>query len=457
MPRQPFDFESNDEDLLDPILGQRPSQPIYPTPSGNPIPQVSKVSNKLIPDRMNNQSEPTLQEAVPEAKPATISEPVLAKLAETQPDLVARYREKMSASDKGVKDAQDTQDMATYGNVFGKIANDFGNSQKDDTIYRNSWSKMGNAPQVDKAERKEYDGSAVSAIGTQAVGRAKDAKAASEQEFMTGEKLSEMQTARDDQQVTRERLLKERDPASSESQAAREYLKKVAPTATSMPNFDNLSATQIEKIAPSLYQAYNASEQRKTASADRQESREMRLALSGQAKDAKAQEKVEKNAEKLEQLRVGDLGYANNADDAKKLKDASVIKDKLNRQLDDMIALRKKHGGGALLNREDVALGKQLATDAKLAYKDLANLGVLSASDKGMLDDILPDDPLEYNVSGLAGQDPTMAKIKNFQANKNKEFNDSINTRLRKEGRGPSTQAAGNTSKGVVHGSNLPD
>src|SRR5690606_37773603 len=100
-------------------------------------------------------------------------------------------------------------------------------------------------------------------------------------------------------------------------------------------------------------------------------------------------------------------GVALTKDDAKKLKDAGEKKASFDRKLGEMIALREKYGGD-VLNREAVARGKQLSKDLLLAYKDLSKLGVLSQSGEAILNAIIPEDPLNFNLSGLVGQDPTM-------------------------------------------------
>lgn len=210
MARLPFDFESNDEDLLDPILGQR-SDPIYPVSSVNPRSSVTSAPPKV---KQALAFEASVGAPFPENKPNAISEPALEALAKKDPDLVARYRAKMASSDQGVKDAEKTQEIANYGNIAGKLANDFANSQKDNTVYRNSWSKMGNAPQIDRAERKEYDGSAVTALGNQAVARAGKSRSQAENDFIQGEALVDKQQSRDDAGVARDRASKLSDPNS---------------------------------------------------------------------------------------------------------------------------------------------------------------------------------------------------------------------------------------------------
>ena len=139
-----------------------------------------------------------------------------------------------------------------------------------------------------------------------------------------------------------------------------------------------------------------------------------------------------KDDEKMQALETP-YGRANTLDDAKNLKTAFETKESFDGKLSDMISLREKHSGGAILNRQDVARGKQLSKDVLLAYKDMAKLGVLSKSDEHILNQIIPEDPLEYNspLAAIQGQDPTLHRLKSFRADSNKDFETKVGTRTR--------------------------
>ena len=117
--------------------------------------------------------------------------------------------------------------------------------------------------------------------------------------------------------------------------------------------------------------------------------------------------------------------HAATLDDAKEIKTALANKSAIEKQVDQMIALRNKHPGGTLDPRdsEDIARAQQLSTQALLKYKNLSQLGVLSRTDMELIDKIFPSNPLEVNPSGLLGQDPTMAKLKQLKENLNGDFN----------------------------------
>lgn len=136
------------------------------------------------------------------------------------------------------------------------------------------------------------------------------------------------------------------------------------------------------------------------------------------------------------------FGTANTVDDAKQLKEAFESKKNFDNKIQEMIALRQKHGGGAILNREDVGRGKQLSKDLLLEYKNMAKLGVLSAADEAIINEIIPADPLEYNspLAALQGQDPILHKLKKFKNDSDKDFQTRVSTRTRGGGKVASSE-----------------
>jgi len=139
---------------------------------------------------------------------------------------------------------------------------------------------------------------------------------------------------------------------------------------------------------------------------------------------------------KNEKLFVPELGEALTEDDAKKLKDAKVMKEKFDRQMGELISLRKEFSGfgGEVLNRDAVSRGKQLSKDILLTYKNLAKLGVLSKSDEDIINAIIPEDPLQFDFSSMipfAGQNPTLKRMEAFKNDLNEDFNSTLRARLR--------------------------
>ena len=124
---------------------------------------------------------------------------------------------------------------------------------------------------------------------------------------------------------------------------------------------------------------------------------------------------------------VPGVGTALTKDDAKQLKKAYATKQDLDKKLADLIALRTEFGG-EVLNREAVARGKQLSRELLLKYKDLAKLGVLSESDLQIVEAIIPEDPLQFDI--IPGQHPTMVKLTKLQEDVNAMFQAEIKARL---------------------------
>lgn len=139
-----------------------------------------------------------------------------------------------------------------------------------------------------------------------------------------------------------------------------------------------------------------------------------------------------KEKDKKEELHrktfIPGIGYAMNADDAKKLKDATQLKAKLDSQLGEMIELRKKYGV-EYFNREAVGRGKQLSKDLLLTYKNLAKLGVLSKSDEDIINTIIPSDPLGHD--GVLGQDSILSNLEKFKVDIDNDYLTNLNTRLK--------------------------
>lgn len=402
----------------------------YPTPDGKlPVMQAKKAPKPQMAQVQPSQEAPLDRGMYPAAYPqrAPIDDSSLTALEKSDPDLVARYKAMKSKSGEGVSDAEKKRDMLGYADAFGGLLTDYNNSQRQDIILKNRFEDMGKPQNRIAQEKSEWR--SVAPMGDKAVEEARAKQKEEEDAFFTEDKLSETQKAR-----TKDAQMN--DPSSEQSRAAREYLKGMLPPGTDTSKYESLSAAQIEKYAPGISSAANQAEARKAREQEfnlRREDMNLRRAEVAKAKENSANEK-------LEQLRVGDYGYANNSEDAKKMKDAVESKAKMDRHIEELIELRKKHNGGAIWAREDIARAKQLSTDAKLAYKELAKLGVLSDSDKGMLDRVIPEDPLQYNspAAAMQGQDPTRHQLEKFRSDSDKDFQQRMATRMRDGGKSQS-------------------
>ena len=261
------------------------------------------------------------------------------------------------------------------------------------------------------------------------------------------------------------------DPNSAESVALRTYAIDKYGTKTNIPA--NATAAQLEKLIPlfqrekDLQQA--ADDRRNTA----RESREARAETAREAQanrdlvreqmaNAKTTAAADKHEQKQEELKIEGIGYAKTAQDAKDLKEAVISKKSFDNKLSQLIALREKHSGGAILNRDDVGDAKSLSKQLLLDYKNIAKLGVLSQSDEHILNAIIPSDPLEYNspLAGIQGQDPILTKMKSFQKNTQVDYDTRLNLKLQggfkpQEAKAPGEDKPANKPS-VGHGNDLP-
>lgn len=125
---------------------------------------------------------------------------------------------------------------------------------------------------------------------------------------------------------------------------------------------------------------------------------------------------------------VPGVGVALNEDDAKKLKEAKEMKLKFDRQINELISLRKDKGV-EYFDRESVGRGKQLSKDLLLTYKNLAKLGVLSQADQDIVDKIIPADPLGQDW--MPWQDSTLHRLVKFKGDLDADYENQLGTRLK--------------------------
>jgi hypothetical protein len=206
--------------------------------------------------------------------------------------------------------------------------------------------------------------------------------------------------------------------------------------------FEQRKAQLADQVAKKQAADQNARDERKMAFDEKKlalesKFKERQLAQQGELAKATAgarqDEKDAKREADREALKIEGYGYANNADDAKQLKDASISKSNFDSKLQQLIDLRTDKKGGAILDREAVARGKQLSKDLLLEYKNLQKLGVLSQSDEAIINAIIPSDPLEYNspVAAMQGQDPILNNMKMFKGDSDKDFQNRLKMRLK--------------------------
>lgn len=155
-------------------------------------------------------------------------------------------------------------------------------------------------------------------------------------------------------------------------------------------------------------------------------------ALYRESLEAAKKDKVDaKIAEKDEKRRIADIGYVNDERDAPKVRDAYSTYLKLSASLDGLKKLRSDKGA-EVTDREAVSRGKSIARDAQLQLKTLAELGAITGPDLAILQDMIPDDPLQSDSGtwtfGIAG-DPTTAKFDEVLNKSKKDFHSYMRSR----------------------------
>ena len=345
------------------------------------------------------------------AAPTPVSNQALAQLAKTRPDLVEAYKAKMQPSNDSLASARDSQDMGNYGNVAGKLLNDFSNSQNTGVRLGNRMQDLGKAPTVVKADHTEYDPNVINSVTAQGVSRAKEDQATAEQDFNKETQLSQMNEAASKQ----DRL---NNPNSPESIHARNVLSNVAPNAAKIPGFANMTAAQAEAAMPELMNRYKLDQADKfhrddmnSRSADRKAMLDGKRSDRADARDAK-QEEYDSTV-KIPGLSVAP-GYKPNAATANKVRASKIAHDELQNSAAALDALYAKSGTNLI--GDDAARQSQIVNTMKTKLKDLESLGALSGSDYALLDSQLPDPTSSSeNAKGMVGADRYKAKSDQFK------------------------------------------
>lgn len=225
----------------------------------------------------------------------------------------------------------------------------------------------------------------------------------------------------------------------ADKQKAMEYLKSKREAERDSAEDAPLTADQVsfyEGIVPSMKGKLGGMTARQFKSASpllaakfNSEGEDRRAGMAARERAAAKEDSKAERAALDQKERTTSFGVARTADDAKKVKEAGEIKADMDSKIQELIQLREKYGAEAY-NREAVTRAKQLSKELLLQQKQLAGLGVLSKTDMELVNEMIPDDPLQFNWSSLVGQDPTMTKLKSFQGDTNKQFNERLKNRI---------------------------
>jgi hypothetical protein len=273
-----------------------------------------------------------------------------------------------------------------------------------------------------------------------------DERQANQYKLATTERQEKVDARADEKwQKEKELEARELDPNSAESQAAQ----SVAISMGLNPEIaKGQSAQKLKALSPVLEKRYALEQQTlqkqqelKAKKEENQANRENNRIIAGinsavrredkaDARQDKVLAEKEKTEEKRSHLQTP-VGEALTADDAKVLKTAYETKQNIDFKLNRLQALREKNSGGVLNPfNDDVVEAQSLATSLLLDYKNLAQLGVLSASDTEMLDRLIPKDPLAKTKTD-AQINTQLASLKDTSNNR---FDTSVKARTREGG-----------------------
>lgn len=115
----------------------------------------------------------------------------------------------------------------------------------------------------------------------------------------------------------------------------------------------------------------------------------------------RAGERAAAQAERNEAMQTPG-GMARDPESAKKFRQFQAEAQSFRNAIEQMQALRERKGF-EVLDRASVAQGKQLAAEARIAWKNMAGLGVLSGADLAMMDAVIPPDPLGAGTDASYG------------------------------------------------------
>lgn len=261
------------------------------------------------------------------------------------------------------------------------------------------------------------------------------------EDFKTSLQLTEMSGERvttDQVKDFRNNKFQEFDDNGEQTGLGKFYSNLDTKRETKQRHADNERALKTEERMGKVTAAAYSEDQNNLPFRQRQDAEKMRLASELRQRENSAKAKQDKTkTDDIRERTVPGLGLAYTKNDAKQLKTGAEMKGKFDRQIGEMIALRKKYGV-EYANREAVARGQQLAKDLLLTYKNLAKLGVLSVSDEKIVNAIIPSDPLGQDW--MPFQDSIAHALDKFKYDIDEDYkttlkmrlietNDSVNTR----------------------------
>ena len=267
------------------------------------------------------------------------------------------WRKKQMDLDGKVDSAKSASDMGAYADIAGDLLTNYNNSQKQPVQLPNRLQDLGKKADTIDPTMEKWN--SVAPMMDKKVAEAKSAKEDAYKGFKQDIDLQSVDTDISDKNVARDRTNQTYDANSNLSKMsqvlARSSLQSKAKEAEMAGDPDaaaqlravdtsKMSAQEAKTFADSLKNTSYADVLKSqddrakitSASQDRAATRENTAAMRDIANQGRVSDKQDKADEKMEQLRVGDLGYAQTAEDAKVLKTATESKAQFDNQLDEL-------------------------------------------------------------------------------------------------------------------------
>lgn len=284
--------------------------------------------------------------------------------------------------------AQSTQTMVDYGDVAANVLKGLNTPQR--VMYRNRLDALGTAPKTEEFETKTVDIKG-GPLAREAVAAKQKELAGLDTDLTRNMAIVDRDKAQQDQAARR-------DPTSQESMFARNYLAQVAPSAAQMGNFDQLSAEQIEKIAPGLAAKFNAERSdalRRAEMGQRASEFDRNMALQDRELEQRRREAEMKDARDREQIRASQAKVEDKPAPGQKKVDEAYAQDYLawtaggketaETNLNQLKALREdlasegKSGAlGSVGSRIQGSLPDVVNTDTAIQRRDMAQGATIS-------------------------------------------------------------------------------
>lgn len=181
--------------------------------------------------------------------------------------LLEEWKAKNAAADEEMARAETGRAMLEGANVLGGALTNIANSRRETPItYANAF-KPGDAPrlQTELSSEQKWDGGGLSKLGQSMTDAAKAKKDSAFNDIDRTERLRKADYENQKAGEAEAQASKFRDPDSEESRLKRDYLAKVAPDAAKDPRFQKLTAEQVDRIAPGLFDLYKVNSAEKNA------------------------------------------------------------------------------------------------------------------------------------------------------------------------------------------------